>query len=137
MSMNTQDIKTLISILEESGLESLSYKAEGVEISLSKGFMTTRLPEPSGNVPSAAPIPQEDHSVLRSPLVGIFYARPAPDKDPYVKIGSTVKKGDVLCVIEAMKVMNEIRATAAGVVRKIHVDDAAMVEYDQALFSIE
>ena len=136
--MNTENIRTLISILEESGLESLSYKEDGVEISLSKGAALRGVVpmEAVGSVPMAAAAPVSNESLVQSPLVGIYYSKPAPDKDAFVKVGTQVQAGDVLCIIEAMKVMNEIRAEKAGVISKILVEDGAMVEFDQPLFAM-
>ncbi|NNF03242.1 MAG: acetyl-CoA carboxylase biotin carboxyl carrier protein [Rhodothermales bacterium] len=74
---------------------------------------------------------------VRAPIVGTFYQAPSPDADPFVKVGDHVSKGDVLCIIEAMKLMNEIEAEESGTIRKILVEDATPVEYDQALFIVE
>ncbi len=81
--------------------------------------------------------PAANEVVVRAPIVGTFYRRPAPDQDPYVEVGDTVKPGDVLCIIEAMKLMNEIESEVAGVVKAALVEDATPVEYDQPLFLIE
>lgn len=78
-----------------------------------------------------------DEHVVKAELVGTFYRAPAPDADPFVEVGDTVSKGDVLCIIEAMKIMNEIESDASGVVKKILVEDAEPVEFDQPLFVIE
>ena len=74
---------------------------------------------------------------VRAPIVGTFYRRPSPDADPFVKVGDRVSEGDVLCIIEAMKLMNEIEAEVSGTIREILVDDATPVEYDQPLFIVE
>lgn len=74
---------------------------------------------------------------IKSPMIGTFYRRPAPEKDPFVEVGSIVKPGDVLCVIEAMKLFNEIESEVSGKIVKILVDDATPVEYDQPLFLVE
>ena len=73
---------------------------------------------------------------MRAPIVGTFYAAPSPDSDDFVKVGSAVKKGDTLCIIEAMKLMNEIEAEVSGTVKQILVENAEPVEYDQPLFVI-
>lgn len=78
-----------------------------------------------------------DEHVVKAELVGTFYRAPAPDADPFVKVGDRVGKGDVLCIIEAMKIMNEIECDTDGVVKKILVEDAEPVEFDQPLFVIE
>ncbi len=79
---------------------------------------------------------QEKTCVVRAPIVGTFYRAPAPDADPFVEVGDRVKPGDVLCIIEAMKLMNEIESEVAGVVKEILVENAQPVEYDQPLFVI-
>ncbi|MDX1419371.1 MAG: acetyl-CoA carboxylase biotin carboxyl carrier protein [Rubricoccaceae bacterium] len=97
-------------------------------------------PQPA---PSAAPEPAAsadgvaDGVVVQAPIVGTFYRAPAPDADPFVKVGDTVAPGDVLCIIEAMKLMNEIQSEHAGTVRQILVENAEPVEYDQPLFVID
>ncbi|MDX1695257.1 MAG: acetyl-CoA carboxylase biotin carboxyl carrier protein, partial [Ketobacteraceae bacterium] len=74
---------------------------------------------------------------LRSPMVGTFYRSPTPDAKPYVEVGQTVKAGDTLCIVEAMKMMNQIEADRSGVIRSILADNAEPVEYDQPLFVID
>lgn len=81
-----------------------------------------------GNEPSG--------DVVKSPIVGTFYRSPSPDDDPFVKVGDTVEEGQTLCIVEAMKIMNEIESDYSGEVKKILVDDAEAVEYDQPLFII-
>lgn len=86
-----------------------------------------------------APAEQVAHNefVVRAPIVGTFYRKPAPDEEPFVDVGDDVNQGDVVCVIEAMKLMNEIECEVQGRVKKILVEDAQPVEYDQPLFVIE
>ncbi len=79
---------------------------------------------------------EEEHHLVTSPFVGTFYRRPNPDSEPYVAIGSSVEKGQALCIVEAMKLMNEIEADVSGTVADILVDDSSSVEYDQPLFKI-
>ena len=92
---------------------------------------------------SAAPIETKQESsaekdvVVKAPIVGTFYRSPAPDEDAFVSVGDEVSAGDILCIIEAMKLMNEIESDVKGVVKKILVEDAQPVEYDQPLFVIE
>ena len=74
---------------------------------------------------------------IKSPMIGTFYRRPAPDKPLFVEVGSTVKKGDVICIIEAMKLFNEIESEVSGKIVKILVDDSSPVEFDQPLFLVE
>ena len=84
----------------------------------------------------AAPVADESVVVIKSPMVGTFYRAPAPDAEPFVAEGAAVKKGQVVCIIEAMKIMNEIESEHTGVVAKIHVENGAPVEYGQPLFSL-
>lgn len=87
---------------------------------------------------AAAAAPAEDEgTAVESPMVGVFYAAPSPDSDPYVTVGSTVKKGDVLCLIEAMKLMNEVTAEKSGTITKICVENGQVVEYGQPIFMIK
>lgn len=80
---------------------------------------------------------QPDGDIVKSPIVGTFYQSPSPDSDPFVKVGDTVEKGQTLCIVEAMKIMNEIEAEFAGTIQKILVDDGQPVEFDQPLFIIK
>ncbi len=95
-------------------------------------------PAPAAAAPAAAPAPVAStaHEV-KSPIVGTFYRAPAPDADPYIAVGQTVSAGTTLCIVEAMKLMNEIESDVAGTVVKILVEDGSPVEYNQPLFLIE
>ncbi len=93
----------------------------------------TTIEEPAQEEPPEA----DDSIVVHAPIVGTFYEAPAPDADAFVKVGDTVQVGDVLCIIEAMKLMNEIESEVAGTVRKILAQNSEPVEYDQPLFAIE
>jgi acetyl-CoA carboxylase biotin carboxyl carrier protein len=86
--------------------------------------------------PPPAPAPAEELHVVTSPIVGTFYAAPSPDAPPFVAVGDRVRKGQVLCIVEAMKLMNEIESDADGVVAEIHPRNAQPVEYGEALFSL-
>lgn len=138
--MDTDSVKKLIKILEESGLESLSYKSKDMEISLSKGHATSSMPHHAvlPQMQQAVPViaPENGKNTVKSPLVGIFYGRPSPEEDCFVKPGMQVKAGDVLCIIEAMKVMNEIKASTSGIIQETLVEDGEMVEFEQPLFLI-
>ena len=86
---------------------------------------------------AAAPVVNDPNViVIRSPMVGTYYASPAPDQPAYIKVGQSLKEGDVVCIIEAMKLMNEIQAETMGEVVKIYVENAQPVEYGQPLFGI-
>ena len=86
---------------------------------------------------TAAPAPTAEGTPVESPMVGVFYAAPSPDSDPYVSVGSSVNKGDVLCLIEAMKLMNEVTAEKSGIITEVCVENGQVVEYGQPLFRIK
>ncbi|HMB92079.1 MAG TPA: acetyl-CoA carboxylase biotin carboxyl carrier protein, partial [Rhodothermales bacterium] len=103
-------------------------------------------PAPTADTPSASSAPSEakeeaapatEGTTVKAPIVGTFYEAPAPDADPFVQVGDTVKVGDVLCIIEAMKLMNEIESEVAGTVKQILAENAEPVEFDQPLFVID
>ena len=91
----------------------------------------------SSSVAPAAAAPAPQYHEIKSPIVGTFYRSPAPDAAPFVQVGSTVEPGAVLCIVEAMKLMNEIEADVAGKIAKIMVENGQPVEYDQTLFLVE
>lgn len=138
--MDAQEIRALIEIFERSTLTELTLERGGERLIL-------RREGPRALVPAPAPVQQPisqgappsastDGYVITSPLVGTFYRRPGPTEPPYVEIGDRVEKGDTVCIIEAMKVMNEIKAEHAGIVEKIFVEDGKPVEYGQPLMVI-
>lgn len=94
-------------------------------------------PAPADSSESESKESQPDGDTVKSPIVGTFYEASSPDSDPFVKVGDTVQKGDTLCIVEAMKIMNEIEAEFSGTVQKILVDDGQPVEFDQPLFIIK
>lgn len=96
-------------------------------------------PVAAAAAPAATPAADEDskYITVKSPMIGTFYRKPSPDKPMFVEVGSTISKGDVVCVIEAMKLFNEIEAEVSGKIVKILVDDASPVEFDQPLFLVD
>ena len=99
---------------------------------------------PAAAAPAAAPVeaaaPTDDDSkyiTIKSPMIGTFYRKPSPDKDVFMNVGDTIKPGDVTCVIEAMKLFNEIESEVSGKIVKVLVDDSTPVEYDQPLFLVD
>ncbi len=154
--MDIKQLKELISLLEKSGIQRMTIKEKnGVEISLDKGGPAHIIQEvqplsPRPNIPIAPQAQPFDHKeteeraleidptkCIKSPMVGTFYAAGSPETPPYVKVGDLINKGDTLCVIEAMKVMNEIQSDRQGKVKQILVENSSPVEYGQALFVIE
>lgn len=138
--MDTGKIKEIISIFEQSTLSTMELEGDDLKIKLSKDgagspLSVERVEQPQPKpVEHAAEIAEGD--VVRSPLVGTFYAAASENAKPFVEIGQTVKQGDILCIIEAMKVMNEIHAPRSGVIREILVQDGAMVQFDEELMII-
>lgn len=138
---------TLIKAVSESGLTAFEYEENGAKIKL-KADKTTivtkeepvvRATESCTQVSAKAEKNEEgiaDGNVVKSPLVGTFYSAPSPEDAPFVQIGDAVKKGQVLGIVEAMKLMNEIESEYDGVVKDILVSDAGVVEYDQPMFVI-
>jgi len=148
--MDLRKLKTLIELVESSGISELEVTEgeEKVRIVKSGHFpanlgnmnaQSQMLPPPAPSVaapPPAAPAPPAGHTV-KSPMVGTFYRSASPGAKVFVEVGSEVKEGDVLCIIEAMKLLNEIPADRGGVVRQILVENGQPVEYGQTLFVIE
>ncbi len=141
--MDLKDLERLIALLKEHELAEIEFETEGV-------YIKVRAKESAVPVVSAIPssvLPSEQETIdsggkdeflveVKSPMVGTFYRAPAPDAEPFVKEGDYVKEGQTLCIIEAMKLMNEIKAEVSGRVEKILVENAQPVEYGQVLFLI-
>ena len=138
--MDAQEIRALIEIFERSTLTELTLERGGERLILRRegprAGASAPAQQPVLPAHSAPPSAVTDGFVITSPLVGTFYRRPAPTEPPYVEIGDRVEKGDTVCIIEAMKVMNEIKADHAGIVEKILVEDGKPVEYGQPLMVI-
>ncbi len=144
--MKIDDIRALAAIMRENGLTALELDECGTHLRLESTVNAPVATPVVATAPSAAPVaeaPHDDRGVdfndvieIKSPLVGVFYAAPSPDAEPYVKVGDHVKKGDVLCIVEAMKLMNEITATQDGEVVDICAQSGNVVEYGQTLFKL-
>jgi len=147
-------IKKLVDMIDESRVETIEISSDkGMKIRISKTAVArAAIPlAPSVALPAAAPLhvvdapavsaaPAEAASKLievKSPMVGTFYSAPEPGAKPYVSVGSAVTRGQVLCIIEAMKIMNEIECEVTGTVREVCVTDAHPVEYGQVLFRVD
>lgn len=126
--MDLEEIRRLCALMREEDLVELTVEEEGRRITL------RRRGEP--RVPTPAMPPKEEGILVRSPVVGTFWIRPAPGEPPFVKVGDLVQPGQVLCIVEAMKVMNEVRAEVAGVVVEILAEEGDPVEYGQPLFRL-
>lgn len=151
--MDLRKLKTLIDLVSESGVAELEI-TEGedrVRIVNRNGAAPVQVhqpvtiaqpmpvPVPAPEVaPAPAPTaPQQTGTPLTSPMVGTFYRAPSPGADPFVKVGDTVKKGQVVCIIEAMKLLNEVEADMDGTVKEVRVENGQPVEFGQSLFIIE
>lgn len=140
--MDLRKVKKLIELLEESGIAEIEIKEgeESVRISRMPGGVPITPPPPPAAytqvVAPAAKPPEPDGFVVTAPIVGTYYSSPSPDSAPFVKVGQSVKVGDPLCIIEAMKIMNPIESDRAGTVTSILVDNGQPVEFEQPLFII-
>lgn len=137
--MDTNQIREIIAIFEESGLSSLELEEGNLKIKMEKPSAAQVAAEPAPIVTAAPEMTQqesEEETNITSPLVGTFYRAKSPNDAPYVKEGDHVHTGDVICMIEAMKTMNEIQADKDGIIKKILVENGEMVEYGQPLFTI-
>ena len=152
--MDIRKVKKLIELLEESGISELEIREgeESVRISRHSKEEPTRVyAAPNFFAPTAAPVaaapisaepavaeqPEITGHVIKSPMVGTFYRAPSPGSKPFVEVGQTVNVGDTLCIVEAMKLLNQIESDKAGVVKTILVENDQPVEYGQPLFVIE
>lgn len=153
--MEYSEIKQIIKDMEDSKLSELEIEfKDGTKIKMRKD---NRLPIPSmpphmipaenfGVIPqkvedvnskSINDVQEETANIVKSPMVGTFYSKPSPDSKPYVSVGDVVKKGDILCIIEAMKLMNEIESEYDGVVAEVLIEDGKPVDYGKPLFKIK
>jgi len=154
--MNQKELRELIEFLKEQDIAEFELERGDVKVRIKRGapvvaaavpVQTTPLltASPSGNPAPAStealgpkpPAADEGLHIVKSPIVGTFYESPSPGSPPFVKPGDAVEAGQVLCIIEAMKLMNEIQAEAAGEVVKIYVENGQAVEYGQPLFGIK
>lgn len=149
--MDLRKLKKLIDLVEESGISELELTEDGEKVRISRNFTSSApaqhyapmhyaaAPQVAAPVATIAtettPAVDEGHAV-KSPMVGTFYRSPSPDAKAFVEVGDTVAIGDTLCIIEAMKLLNEIEADKAGVIKKILVDNGQAIEYGEPLFII-
>ncbi|MBO0342011.1 MAG: acetyl-CoA carboxylase biotin carboxyl carrier protein [Bacteroidota bacterium] len=165
--MDIKEIQSLIKFVAKSGASEVKLEMEDIKITIRTGSSDSSTPEttivqqipvaqaptaaapvaqaPAAAPESAAPAPSDSkkadddskYITVKSPIIGTFYRKPSPDKPPFVEVGSTIKQGDVLCVIEAMKLFNDIESEVSGKIVKILVDDSSPVEFDQPLFLVD
>ena len=162
--MRIKEIQSLIKFVAKSGASEVNLEMKDVKITIKTSNENPPVviqppvvqnsqqpeiivtPQPSVAHPTADPVPatpspskEEDSKLItvKSPIIGTFYRKPAPDKPVFVEVGDTVSEGSVLCVIEAMKLFNEIESEVSGKIVKILVDDSSPVEFDQPLFLVD
>ena len=165
--MDIKEIQELIKFVAKSGATEVNLEIDNVKISIKSPAKKGAVPEttiiqqipvaqgapavmpvaaapapaveaPAAKAPAADKISEEDKYItVKSPMIGTFYRKPSPDKETFVNIGDTIKPGDVLCVVEAMKLFNEIESEVSGKIVKVLVDDSTPVEYDQPLFLVD
>ncbi len=156
--MDLRKLKKLIDLVEESGISELELTEDGEKVRISRNFTSNGPGNNSGApyqnfanyapmqyapasqapaaVEAAAPVVVDEGHAVKSPMVGTFYRSPSPDAKSFVEVGDTVAVGDTLCIIEAMKLLNEIESDKAGVVKKILLENGVAVEYGEPLFII-
>ena len=158
--MDLKDIQNLIKFVAKSGASEVKLETDDVKITIKTGSdtettivqqmpmgaqmpqmaMPVQQPAATSAAPAekaAAPAEDAKYITVKSPIIGTFYRKPAPDKPLFVEVGQTIAEGDVLCVIEAMKLFNEIESDISGKIVKVLVDDASPVEFDQPLFLVD
>ena len=145
--MDFKEIENLIKIMSASNIDELEVTLKDASIKLKKNSNTaspvyvekkTKVVEPDNNIEKTKEVEtDDDYYTVTSPIVGTFYAAPSQDAEVYVTVGSQIKKGDALCIIEAMKLMNTIESEVDGEIVKILVKDGDMVEYGQPIFKVK
>lgn len=155
--MDIKDLQNLIKFVSKADVAGVKYKTKDFEINITNHTFGTVVSTPQSNQVYATPVatpttpspinevptPTETSAddskyiTIKSPIIGTFYRKPSPDKEPFVNVGSEVAVGQVVCVVEAMKLFNQIESEVSGKIVKILVDDATPVEYDQPLFLVE
>ena len=156
--MDSKELLNLIRFVAKAGVSEVKYKTKDFEINiktpLAGSETVSYVPQPVAYQAPAAPVAapaaapatetktestsdDSKYITIKSPMIGTFYRKPSPDKDVFVNVGSEVKNDTVVCVIEAMKLFNQIEAEVSGKIVKILVDDASPVEYDQPLFLVD
>ncbi|MBL4568706.1 MAG: acetyl-CoA carboxylase biotin carboxyl carrier protein [Flavobacteriaceae bacterium] len=158
--MDIKEIQSLIKFVAKSGASEVKLEMKDVKITIKTGTSKTEttivqaapmtgIPQMAAPIaplavaetPAATPASDTDENsnyiTVKSPIIGTFYRKPSPDKSVFVQVGDTIKEGDVVCVIEAMKLFNEIESEVSGKIVKILVDDSSPVEFDQPLFLVD
>ena len=160
--MDLKDIQNLIKFVAKSGASEVKIETDDIKITIKTGSnegkgettyiqqipamqsqqqMQTQMQESAASIAATAEAKQEEADAklitIKSPIIGTFYRKPSPDKPVFIEVGSNINVGDVLCVIEAMKLFNEIESEISGKIVKVLVDDSSPVEFDQPLFLVD
>ena len=146
--MDLKEIRTLIDLMKKNGLSVFKMEREGFKITLKTGsadsaaqiIAVSPAHAPAVSSPQAGNVtsePAADHKEIKSPMVGTFYAAPSPEAAPYVTVGQEITPDTVVCIIEAMKVMNEIKAEISGVIAEVCAENGKPVQFGQALFRVK
>lgn len=155
--VDLKEIRKIVELMNEHGLTLFDMSKEGFHLKLRKGQDLDALRGLLGSMPAAAPAyapapaaaaaagtapapaaaPKEEGSAITSPMVGTFYRKPGPDSPPFASVGDVISEGQTLCIIEAMKVMNEIKAEKSGTITSVLVEDGTPVQFGDALFRIK
>lgn len=154
--MDIKDLQNLIKFVSKADVAGVKYKTKDFEINITNhtsGTVVTSIPQNNQlpqntqvippqptmeqNTPSENTKENDNYVTIKSPIIGTFYRKPSPDKDAFVNVGSEISVGTVVCVVEAMKLFNQIESEVSGKIVKILVDDASPVEYDQPLFLVD
>ena len=151
--MNLKEIKEIIALMNENALTEIEIEREGLKLKLKKSALEAQLtpsgpaqyaleslPAPKATVPTVDPAASQtskNNKDIKSPMVGTFYRSPSPEAAPFVEIGQTVEIGQVVCIVEAMKLMNEIKSEVRGKVVEVAVENAEPVEFGQTLFVVD
>jgi len=159
--MDIKEIQNLIKFVAKSGASEVKLEMDDVKITIRTGSdqeityvqQATPIqaaPAPQAVAPAAAPAPaapatpaapaaseNDKYITVKSPIIGTFYRKPSPDKPTFVEVGDSIKEGDTLCIIEAMKLFNEIESEVSGTIVKVLIDDSSPVEFDQPLFLVD
>ena len=137
--MDLKEIRAVLKLIQETDVEEIEVEQDGRRVRIRRrGHQAAPSAQVMGALPSAPAVRDTTNLItVESPMVGTFYRAPAPGADPYVREGDRIEKGTVLCIIEAMKLMNEIEAEVSGKIHSILVENAQPVEYGQSLFLLE
>ena len=140
-NVDLEQVRAIIALAAEADLAELTVESEGLKVSVKRGAHAPAPARaganPAHHEPAASDVLQNHFQPITAPMVGTFYRAPAPDAKPYVEIGDIVEPGQVVCIIEAMKLMNEIESEVKGKIVKVPAESGKPVEFGQALFLIE